>query len=267
MKRGFTLIEMLVVIAIIAILAGLLFSVLASAWEKGRQSNCLSNLHQMAAATLQYAQDWDDTLPMSSYQAVDALGRPCLVSAGSAVQPYLGDRRLLACPTNPDAYQLDQFVQSAGLTGGECGGLRGGGSYALNDTLFVPGNAPLLGTVAQTPLRMSEVRYPAETAIGYDGNVAKGGECGFSSFDAALEGRHLSNSNVGFLDGHAKALPTFLSGCTGQNINGKPLEEHCLGGITPYHRWCGQPNPIACVDRLTGVVRRDGQGLCVAFPR
>jgi len=62
-RRGFTLIELLVVIAIIAILAAILFPVFAKAREKARQSSCLSNLRQLATATLSYTQDYDETFP------------------------------------------------------------------------------------------------------------------------------------------------------------------------------------------------------------
>src|SRR5256712_9936832 len=59
-KRGFTLVELLVVIAIIAILAAILFPVFAHAREKARQTSCLSNLKQLGAAMLMYAQDYDE---------------------------------------------------------------------------------------------------------------------------------------------------------------------------------------------------------------
>ncbi len=56
-KKGFTLIELLVVIAIIAVLAAILFPVFARAREKARQSTCMSNQRQLAAAVMMYAQD------------------------------------------------------------------------------------------------------------------------------------------------------------------------------------------------------------------
>ncbi|MCX7967170.1 MAG: type II secretion system GspH family protein, partial [Armatimonadetes bacterium] len=150
MRQGFTLVELLVVIAIIAALAGLMLPVFVQSREKARQTACLSNLQQMAAATLQYAQDWDDTLPMSGYEAIDALGRPCFVSVGSAIYPFLGDKRVLACPTEPNAYDTSNYAEAMGITGGECGvGKGSGGSYALNSTVFVSGNAPPLGLSAQ----------------------------------------------------------------------------------------------------------------------
>lgn len=64
MRRiGFTLIELLVVIAIIAILAAILFPVFAQAREKGRQTQCISNLKQMGIAFRAYATDYDEQMP------------------------------------------------------------------------------------------------------------------------------------------------------------------------------------------------------------
>ncbi len=62
-RYAFTLIELLVVIAIIAVLAAILFPVFARAREKARQSTCLSNQRQIAAAILMYLQDHDESFP------------------------------------------------------------------------------------------------------------------------------------------------------------------------------------------------------------
>lgn len=54
---SFTLLELLVVVAIVAILAGLLYPALVGAREKGRMAACLSNLRQIGTAVNLYVAD------------------------------------------------------------------------------------------------------------------------------------------------------------------------------------------------------------------
>jgi prepilin-type N-terminal cleavage/methylation domain-containing protein len=65
--RGFTLVELLVVIGIIAILVGILIPVLGMARESGRCSVCLSNLRQIGHAFQMYANDHNDYLVPGDY--------------------------------------------------------------------------------------------------------------------------------------------------------------------------------------------------------
>ncbi|HEX8234939.1 MAG TPA: type II secretion system protein [Abditibacteriaceae bacterium] len=56
-RRGFTLIEVLIVLVIISILMALLFPAFQTAQERGRQANCASNLQQIYMAVNQYKND------------------------------------------------------------------------------------------------------------------------------------------------------------------------------------------------------------------
>jgi prepilin-type N-terminal cleavage/methylation domain-containing protein/prepilin-type processing-associated H-X9-DG protein len=60
---GFTLVELLVVMAIIAVLGGLLLPAFTRALAQGRGASCISNLRQWGIATHEYAADNADFLP------------------------------------------------------------------------------------------------------------------------------------------------------------------------------------------------------------
>lgn len=62
-RSGFTLIEVLVVVAIIALLIGILLPTLARARDQARASACLSNLHQLGIGTVAYAHTYHDYVP------------------------------------------------------------------------------------------------------------------------------------------------------------------------------------------------------------
>src|SRR5215469_3770688 len=109
MKRqpGFTLLEMLVVLGVIAAMATLLLPTIGRARESSRRAACLANLRDLTHATLLYMADNDDVLPdacasnfIESPQCPLSTGKspgqiafngyPVLPTIGQLLSPYLG---------------------------------------------------------------------------------------------------------------------------------------------------------------------------------
>src|SRR3954463_4521281 len=65
-RKGFTLVELLVVIGIIAVLIGILLPALGRAREASKSTACLSNIRQVSMAFMMYANDNKGYLPASA---------------------------------------------------------------------------------------------------------------------------------------------------------------------------------------------------------
>ena len=63
--RGFTLVELLVVIGIIALLISILLPTLGKAREAAKVAQCLSNIRQMGMAFQMYANEYKDSVPLA----------------------------------------------------------------------------------------------------------------------------------------------------------------------------------------------------------
>jgi len=84
-RRAFTLIEVLIVVAIIGVLVALLFPVFTNAREQARRTACTSHLRQIGLGVLLYRQDCNDRLPQHLSQVS---------------RPYVKDPGLLLCPSD-----------------------------------------------------------------------------------------------------------------------------------------------------------------------
>ena len=102
-RRGFTLLELLVVIALVALLASLLLPSLARAKASAQRTICLSHIRQLGAAAAVYAAD-AGRLP-SILQWLYATGASNDLASG-ALYPYLRTKAVYLCPT--DKAELDQ---------------------------------------------------------------------------------------------------------------------------------------------------------------
>ena len=110
-QLGFTLVELLVVLAIIGILAAILFPVFVQAREKARQSTCLSNLRQLGSAIALYTGDYDGQYPYGldglkhSGPLAAFFDEPYLTQAKSmpdvrnVLLPYVHSDQVYRCPS------------------------------------------------------------------------------------------------------------------------------------------------------------------------
>src|SRR5262245_66042620 len=65
--RAFTFLDLLVSMAVIAVLIGILLPTLASVNETARRVACQSNIRQIGLGVVMYADDWPGQLPPSAY--------------------------------------------------------------------------------------------------------------------------------------------------------------------------------------------------------
>lgn len=109
---AFTLIEMLVVIAILGILAGLLLPALARSKEEARRIVCVSNLRQLGAALQMYAHD-DQRGSLSA--KVDSEDQ----DLNWLNNGYLNNPKLFICPSTQNYIRtnigINQFTGAIGL--------------------------------------------------------------------------------------------------------------------------------------------------------
>ena len=189
MRKGFTLIELLVVIAIIAILAAILFPVFARAREKARQTSCLSNLKQIAIATLAYVQDYDETFCGvrcgANCNAADRRGG----LAQHAILPYVKNQQIFLCPSNKTPPGFCGNCSASALAELPRAG------YALGCGFHIDGN-----------LELAKIEKPAELYMFGDSvgtnywrpaNDQSGCDTGVSTI-------HNGGININYADGHAK---------------------------------------------------------------
>ncbi|HZN67691.1 MAG TPA: type II secretion system protein [Tepidisphaeraceae bacterium] len=151
-SRGFTLVELLVVIGIIAVLIAILLPGLNAARRQARTVACLSNLRQLSNAFQMYCNENKGKCFRYADGLVDPTGETFWVPL---LGRYLGDvDAVKLCPeateTGTTPYG-NAFTAWGGPTGGSIEWLRRGGSYGMNMWLHpVPANSPVDGLLVFT---------------------------------------------------------------------------------------------------------------------
>ncbi len=196
-RRGFTLIEVLVVVAIIAILAAILFPVFAKARERARSAACLSNLRQLMMALSMYSSDNDCQLPYWQQTGPDGA-----IIWSQAVLPYVGTIDVYFCPS----YGRPQ-EEGSPLEGSEYWGPTHNYLYDLLYASYGYNAEYAYGSAARLYERPSDTLLIVETVFpGYE-QFSWGYFAAFPPSQGGqpyVAGRHFDSANVVFVDGHAK---------------------------------------------------------------
>ena len=109
-SKGFTLIEMLVVIAIVGVVLGLLLPVFSKTKEAAKLAACLSNIKQISYGLLVYAAEYDGRFP-PGHQQISASRQFELATTenGPTYTGYFVDRKVSAWKVTSGAGVISHF--------------------------------------------------------------------------------------------------------------------------------------------------------------
>ena len=225
---GFTLIEVLVAIGIIAIVLALLLPMLGRVREAGNRTQCLSNLRQLAIAFVMYEQENKFKFPVaagggpSSFQPEDWIWwyQPERNVADSPIVKYLGrfNEHLFICPSDDSSAHLRVFgrpypysyVMNRNFDGSEFPDLKVTNVHnssekiilaeedvsTINDGHWYPGQV-VNGTWDVTTIAVELLSIRHEPRKMEPDGITAGNP---------IPNRQL-RGNVGFVDGHAEYVP------------------------------------------------------------
>lgn len=213
-RRGFTLVEVLVVVAIIAMLAAILLPSLQRSRAQARAVVCLSNMRQLGVAVHMYAQSYQGRL--ITYGISEDTGRVDPERAWFlTMRREYGDRLVARCPDDRSIHWTEPVsVDESEFEPGEpvpANGFKRRVSYGVND--YVTGT---LGEPYDHYNLLHRIKRPATTVVfvemAEEGKFASADHIHASNWFSSprrLAGeqmafdRHMGRANYVFADAHA----------------------------------------------------------------
>jgi prepilin-type N-terminal cleavage/methylation domain-containing protein len=205
--KGFTLLELLVVVAVIAILAALLLPALGRAKDSARRTTCLNNLQQISLDVRMYADESNDSAPPAGTNNVRVF-----VAYKGFMKSYVGLRgasserdALFACPA--DTWCYTNFYPPRIAQGHHTLSKYDYSSYAFNAGNY---NTNFHGIAG---MKLTAIKDPAKTILIAEAPALWPYSWHHLSIEADyINESHFNNARdvVSFVDGHASYIKMYL---------------------------------------------------------
>jgi prepilin-type N-terminal cleavage/methylation domain-containing protein len=196
--RAFTLIELLIVIAIIALLIGILLPSLKRSLELAKATACKSNLRQLGQSLYLYRIENDGWLPQAPTAAMPMMAgrrdKPLREPwFGQLFPMYLDDPMALRCPKDPYGYRMTEVTERL-----DDPTISDFASYGINSFILSAGEELGLNVDRNKPSRPADVMLIAD--LGPD-RVARNRRSG-SATASASDGPQRNSSLMMWSDGY-----------------------------------------------------------------